>query len=99
MVTYNLTQLQKAETITDLITYANDSTNQIFMGVFVWGVFFIMLLVLKKYGLEKSLVTSSFLCFGLSLFLVQADYLNFIYPLLFLTLTAFTLFYMYVIQR
>jgi len=98
-MTYNMTILGNAENFSDLLIYANDSTSQILVGSFMLGIFFIMLMKLKTYDFDSALLASSFSCFVLSGLLVYAGLLNLIFPLVFLALMAFDMFYMVVIKR
>lgn len=91
----NMTALQAATTIPDLANVANDSTNGILFGMFMIGVFFIMLFVLKKYGFAEAFVSSSFSCFLLSAILAYGAFINLIFPLSFLAMTAFSLMLLY----
>jgi|TARA_Y100000310_G_C20686141_1_gene819135 hypothetical protein len=96
---YNLTILSDSDSIGDLFITANTYSNSTLFGMFIIAIFFVMLMVLKKWEFTSALLTSSFSSFILSLILVYADLLNFIYPLLFLTITAFTALYVFTAQR
>lgn len=95
MPSYNITQLQAADTVNELFVYANDVTGQVLMGLFMIAIFFIMLMVLKRWDFDKALLSSSFSCFILATILSYGRLLNFMIPLLFLIIMAFTGFYMY----
>jgi heme A synthase len=92
---YNLTALQSATTITDLFTYANDVTNQMWFGFLMIAICIILIVTLKRYPFSSALLSSSFVCFILSAVLTYAGYLNFIFPLLFMIVAALTGLYMY----
>ena len=96
---YNMTTLQNADTILKLITYANDSSEQILMGLLMIGIFFILLMALKRWDFDDGLVISSFVCFILSSLLTYAKLLNIIFPLAFLALAGFTAFWIYTVKR
>lgn len=87
-MTYNMTQLQSADTIFKLVVYANDSTTGLMAAIFVLAAFFIMLMSMKKYEFSKALLASSAISFVVSLFFVYAKILNPIWALGFLILTA-----------
>ena len=91
----NMTLLQEAVSITDLAVVANDSTNGILFGMFMMGVFFIMLFVLKRYGFAEAFVSSSFCCFIMTVILAYGNFVNLIFPLTFLAATAFGALYLY----
>ena len=92
---YNETTLQAATTISALTIWANDATGGILLGLFMIAIFIVMLFVLKPWDFELGLATSGLSCFILSMFLTYMDVLNFIFPLAFLTITAFSGFYIY----
>jgi len=96
---YNLTELQEATTVSGIFTYANTNTSGMLMGFLMVSIFFIMLMILKRYSFEDAMLASSFSCFILSLILSYGGMLNFIYPLSFLLIAAFTGFYIYVSRR
>jgi len=96
---YNLTELQDADTISGIFTFANTNTGGLLLGLGMLSIFFVMLLVLKRYEFQDAMLSSSFVCFILSLILSYGGWLNFMYPLVFLLLAAFTAFYIYVTKR
>lgn len=88
-MTYNLTALQAADTLTKLLYYVNDeATGTLFMTLMLQAVFFIMLMSFLRYGPVRSIVTSSFLCFILSGFLVYLHLINTYVLFLFFIITA-----------
>jgi len=87
-MTYNMTQLQNADTIFKLVTYANDSTGGIIAIILVLSAFFIMFMSMKKYEFSKALMASSGISFVISIFFVYAKVLNPIWALGFLILLA-----------
>lgn len=96
---YNITPLQNAENITGIVTYANTVTDGAMSILMILAVFFILLLILKRWSFEDALLTSSFICFILSSFLTYGKFLNFMFPLAFLIMTALTALYVYVTRR
>ena len=96
---YNLTALQDATTPVEVITVANDFSGGVLVGGLVIAVFFIGLLAMKKYDFEAGLAVSSFGTFLISGMLAYANLLNFIFPLIFLAITAFTGLYIYASRR
>lgn len=99
MAIYNITGLQSATTITEIFTFANDVTDQIWFGFLMIAIFLIILIGLKRYPFENALLSASFVSFLLSAILTYAGYLNFIFLLFFLICTALTGFYMYMVSR
>ena len=94
-LTYNMTALHEVETIFDLVEYANVSTGNILLMLLVVAFFIVMLLSLKNFGFDKAIVTSGFISFVISSMLTYSGFLNMIFPVLFLAITAMTMFYMY----
>jgi len=92
--TYNLTALANSSGVIDLIEVTNDATGKVLFGFFMVAIFFVLLLGLKRYGFDNAIAASSFACFILSVLLVFAELLNFIYVLGFFILMALTIFYM-----
>ena len=97
-MTYNMTALQEATTVNKLFLFANDATGGVMMGLFMIAIFFVMVMSLKRYSFQDALLTSGFVCFILSTILAYGGFMNIIYPLLFLAVAAFTLFYMLTAQ-
>jgi|19_taG_2_1085344.scaffolds.fasta_scaffold221260_1 uncharacterized membrane protein len=99
-MSYNLTDLQDSETVTDLFIYANDSVTGLLGGMFMLAVFFVLLgLMMKKNDFDSALLSCSFISFVLGMLLSYAGLLTLIFPLGFLALTAFTAFYMFVVKK
>lgn len=91
---YNMTQLAQSETVYDLLVYANTATGDILLVLLVMAVFFVMLMVLKKWEFEKGLLVSSFVCFMISIMLVYGHLIQLVWALVFLVIAAFTALYM-----
>lgn len=94
-MSYNITQLQEAENLMDIFTYANESSSNILIGSFMIAIFFVLLMAFRNWDLAESLMASSFVCLVLSMMLVYAELLTFMFPLFFLALLAFTGFFVY----
>ena len=99
MAIYNITSLQSATTITEIFTFANDVTDQLWFGFLIVTIFFVLLIALKRYPFENAMLSSAFATFLLSSILTYAGYLNFLFPLFFLIVMALTGFYMYMTSR
>lgn len=96
MVSYNMTALQNIDSIGELFVYADKSTGNILFSIIITAIFFIMLLVMKRWEFDKALLSSSFGCFLLALILSYGGLLNFVFVLIFLIITAFTGLYVYI---
>ena len=98
-LTYNMTALQEVDTVYKLFEYANISSEYSLFGLFMVAIFFVMLMVLKKWDFLDALITSGFVCFVLSSILTYGKLLNMVFPIMFLGITAFTGLYLYAVKR
>jgi len=98
-MTYNVSALQNASTVLDIVQYANDTTDMLLFNLFMIVIFIVLLMVLKKYDFEDTLLVASFFCFVISLLFRYAKLISFAYPIAFLTLTAFSALYLFVVKR
>jgi len=94
-MTYNTTLLQGKEGITGMIQFANYATGDMFIGIVVISIYIILLLALKKFDFVQALISSSFVMFMISIFLTYAGVLNILFPIMFLSITAFASLYLY----
>jgi hypothetical protein len=94
-MSYNETTLAAADTVIKLVDYANVSANYLPFQLLLLGVFFILLLTVKRkgYDFQDAIIGASFISFVLSVFLVYTQLLS-PFPLmyLFLLLTAGSVF-------
>jgi hypothetical protein len=90
MTLFNLTLLQQADDAGKLLTYANNSANGYLVVFFMVALFFIMLMVLKRYDFPEAILTSSFICFILSLIFSYSGYMSIYYPFGFLAIAGFS---------
>jgi hypothetical protein len=100
---YNMTQLQNADTFYTLIRFANDSTYtrgvNMLSGMFVIAVFFIMMMVLKKYDFDKSIPAASFVCSVLSLLMTAIGLGSWLFTIIFVIITFGSVLYLYIIRK
>ncbi len=94
-MTYNMTALQASDSFSELIIYANSSTGDILVGLFITAVFFVGILALKRYDFDMTIPAMSFLCFIVSLILSYAGMLHFLFPLGFGVAMALSTMYLY----
>lgn len=97
-MTYNLTQLESSTSIYDIVVYANDSTSGLLVLLLILAIFFVILMALKRYTFSRALVVASFVSFILSSPLTYIKLLNFMVPLIFLTMTGFMLLYIHMAE-
>jgi hypothetical protein len=98
-----LESLQNATGISDFFRFANSVTTVgggagIFTGMMLLAIFFIMVLGLKRYGLDNGLLTASWTCFLLSLLLRSADLISIMFVLGFLAITAIITAYKIIVK-
>lgn len=98
-VFYNLSQLQASETVSAVFIYANDMSQTILAGAFLFAIFFILLMAMKRFEFAKALLSSTFACFILSLFLKSTGAIGFFLVILFGTGFAFTVFYVFFTKK
>lgn len=97
-MTYNMTELQGVTTVYELVVYANNAADSILMTLFLVAVFFIMLMALKRWEFDNALLGSSFICFIIGIILNYSQLIALVWPLVFLVMSAFTAFYMFVLK-
>jgi hypothetical protein len=101
---YNLSGLQKATTIFDVVKFANNASSMngtpfLINGIII-GIFIILTaMMLRRYEFDDSIMVSGFLCFILSIFLRAAMLISFITLIGFGAIAGFTLFYKVVLKR
>jgi hypothetical protein len=91
---YNLSLLTENESLSGIFSAANSYTDGLLVGLLVLSLFFIMLLVLKRWDFLNALLSSSFVCFVISALLVAGGFLSLYWALGFLILAALTVLYM-----
>lgn len=97
----NLTNLTRGNmTAFDLVEYTNTVTDGIMMQGFIITVFVILTsMFVNRYGLEKSILVSSFLSMMISIALSVIGLLNFYYMIFFAVLMIFSGFWVYFSTR
>ena len=99
MVNYNLTAMQGNATISGFIDNVNQFTNGTLIGMFMIALFITMLMIMKNWEFDKSILTSSFLCFAISLMLKMAGWINWMYVVFFFILMTSSGLYLYTIKN
>jgi len=93
-MTYDLTNLTSAVWGYELLAYANEVTNNVFIGGFMIFLFITILLSLStRTDFIEALATANIVCFMASLFLVGMGMLNFQFLIVFLVFGAGSVFY------
>ena len=100
MVLYNISLLTTAGNAGALATASNTYSEGILFGMGSIVFFFIFLLALKRSNdFDEALIVSSFISFVLAGILTYGEYLNIIFPLVYLILTALTGFYIWMAKN
>ncbi len=100
MVT-NLTNITKANvTFYDMVDYSNDVTNGL-VGLMLIIVVFLILLTnfMRKYEFEEAMLASSFICFGLAIFLRAIELISFQFMIMFAVIAGLTAFWVAISKR
>ena len=87
-MTYNITALQEASTVSKLFQVANSYTSNSLIGMFTIVLFFIFLAILKRYDFKDAFISASFISFVISGLFSFAGMLNFTFVILFLTMAG-----------
>jgi len=96
---YNLTNLTSAEGLYDVASFANEATEGAFMSLMILAVFFIILMSLAyKKDFKVGLASASFISFVLAGVLAFAGLVSVLVVWGFLTITAFSILYLYTAQ-
>jgi len=91
---YNITNLTNAKYGYELVYYANEVTNGVFIGGFIISLFIIITFVfMKSQDVLDSMIGSSFFSFVFALFFTAIGLIGFQFVLIFLLITALLSFY------
>ena len=99
MAWHNLNDLQNVTSVVSVTDYIALTTNGMFFQLLLVIMFVVMLMALIRTGFQSAVMTSAFLCWILSIYLVYLGYVNFIYSIVFLVIAIMMLFYMYVTKQ
>jgi len=91
----NITEFQSSNSLVDVVSFVNNSSGGLFVSLFMLAFFFVLFLNLRKYGTTDALLSSSFACFIVSIFLKAAALINFQFVILFFVLTFFSIIFKY----
>jgi hypothetical protein len=99
MAWHNLNDLQNVTSVVSMTDYIAKTTNGMFFQLLLVIMFVVMLMALIRTGFQSAVMTSAFLCWILSIYLVYLGYVNFIYSIIFFVIAIMMLFYMYVTKQ
>lgn len=68
--------------------YSNDVTNGIFWGLILIAIFIIVTIKLRKIGIDRALAVASFSCLSISLFMLYLQFVQIVYPIVFVLILA-----------
>lgn len=96
MVVYNITGLvQNVTSLEAFISVSNDASNGLLVGLFMLSIFVVLFVSFMRFDFLRALAGSGFICLIVSGFLVYLDWLNIIFMLGFLLITAGSGFLLY----
>lgn len=101
MVAVNITALQNSDSVSGFVCVGNAWTDGVLIGGFIVALFFVMLMVLKRWDFDKAMLASSWSCFLISAIAAyipcggEAVLLSPYYALVFLMVAALTALYMW----
>jgi len=94
---YNLTTLQNATYVIDIMHYANDITGGVLGTLFLVSIFFILFFTFKlRYDFDDTLTSAAFLTSVISLFLYLAGLINIWIMIVFVVITLACILYLYI---
>ena len=100
---YNLTNLTDSTSIIDIVRVANGASSYnpsplmqggILVGGFLIVIFIAMLMILRQYEIQDRILTASFACFVLSIFLRMTNLVSTTIVFVFLVIMALDVFFM-----
>ena len=94
----NITAFKNITTVPDLWAAAETASNGTMTMSFVLIIFMVIFYLTKGFGIDKALISASFPCFMLGLYLSFAGVLNLLFPLSFLAIMGFTYLFMVTIS-
>ena len=94
-MTINLTGLDNATNVLDLVTYVNTNASGMFITLVLVALFFILFMNLRKYGAIDGLIGAAFPSFILSILFKSLGLINFAFVILFFIITAFGVIFKY----
>ena len=96
----NISGLQNATSFYDVLVYDNYITGQLFMGLFLIALVFIIFMMVKgREEFEESILIASFAGLVFSIFLKALNLINFLYVLAFIIILAGYAMYNLVVKR
>ncbi len=96
----NLTNLTDAVTFFDIIEFNNSVTNGLMGSGFIITIFFIIVMVsMRKYSFEESILLASFFGFVLSIGLTAIGLVNLVFIFAFATLFVLDGFFVYLTRK
>jgi hypothetical protein len=91
--------MQGNATISGFIDNVNQFTNGMLVGMFMIAIFISMLMIMKNWEFDKSILTSSFLCLVISIMLKMAGWINWMYVVFFFIIMTTSGLYLYAVKK
>ncbi len=95
---YNVSGLVNATTPTTLIKVVNGFTGGFFVDMFTVALFFVFTFILSRWGFDRALAASGFLCFLLAAMLAFAGLVHIVFVLAFLAIMLFAVLFIIFIE-
>jgi len=97
---YNMSLItDSGGSIGSIIDASNSYTNGFLTGAFLIMLFFVFMMIMKRWEFEKAFAASSFMCFMLGVILKSGGWVNLHFVLAFFILTALSLLYLTFVNR
>lgn len=99
MVLYNISDLTSATKVSEVVLFANSTSNGVLFGFGLISFFVIILIALIRYDFDTVLLVDSFIMFILSGFLAYGGFVSIFFPLAFLLLMILSGLYVYMVRQ
>ena len=76
-----------------LAWYANSVTDGLFWGLILIAILMIIIVKNRNYGIDRAVAGASFACLIISFFLLWLEFVQIVYPIIFVVILAGTLAY------
>jgi hypothetical protein len=90
---YDLTNFTNASGMGDLMLFTNEVTHGGFVTMMVIAIFFVLLMIQKRYNMIDAMLSSAFICFVISALFAYGGLISFWIVVLFLSMLAFGMLY------
>ena len=97
---YNMSLITDSNgNIGSIVDASNTYTNGFLTGAFLIMLFFVFMMIMKRWEFEKAFAASSFMCFVRGIILKSGGWVNLNFVLAFFVMTALSLLYLTFVNR